>query len=70
MAFIRHLLLFFCAFIIIPPAVEILTGIQFVQADEVLAIDAGIIKGFFFNPNNLGTTALCFAPAVFSIFQY
>jgi hypothetical protein len=69
MAFIRHLLLFFCAFIIIPPAVEILTGIQFVQADEVLAIDAGIIKGFFFNPNNLGTTALCFAPAVLVFFN-
>ena len=68
-AFIRRLLLFFCAFIVIPPAMEILTGIQFVQADEVLAIDAGIIKGFFFNPNNLGTTALCFAPAVLVFFN-
>ena len=67
--FIRRLLIFFCAFIIIPPVIEVLTGIQFVKSDEILAIEAGVIKGFFFNPNNLGTTALCFAPAVLIFFN-
>ena len=46
-----------------------LTGIQFVKSDEILAIEAGVIKGFFFNPNNLGTTALFFAPAVLIFFN-
>ena len=67
--FIRRLLIFFCAFIIIPPVIEVLTGTQFVNSDEILAIEAGIIKGFFFNPNNLGTTALFFAPAVLIFFN-
>lgn len=67
--FIRRLLIFFCAFIIIPPVIEVLTGTQFVNSDEILAIEAGVIKGFFFNPNNLGTTALCFAPAVLIFFN-
>ena len=67
--FIRRLLIFFCAFIIIPPVIEVLTGIQFVKSDEILAIEAGVIKGFFFNPNNLGTTALFFAPAVLIFFN-
>ena len=67
--FVRRLLVYFCAFIIIPPVIEVLTGIQFVKSDEILAIEAGVIKGFFFNPNNLGTTALCFAPAVLIFFN-
>ena len=67
--FIRRLLIFFCAFIIIPPVIEVLTGTQFVNSDEILAIEAGVIKGFFFNPNNLGTTALFFAPAVLIFFN-
>ena len=67
--FIRKLLVYFCAFIIIPPVIEVLTGIQFVKSDEILAIEAGVIKGFFFNPNNLGTTALFFAPAVLIFFN-
>ena len=67
--FVRRLLVYFCAFIIIPPVIEVLTGIQFVKSDEILAIEAGVIKGFFFNPNNLGTTALFFAPAVLIFFN-
>jgi len=37
--FIRRLLVYFCAFIIIPPVIEVLTGIQFVKSDEILAIE-------------------------------
>ena len=67
--FVRRLLVYFCAFIITTPVIEVLTGIQFVKSDEILAIEAGVIKGFFFNPNNLGTTALFFAPAVLIFFN-
>ncbi|WP_416191288.1 O-antigen ligase family protein [Neisseria sp. CCUG12390] len=69
LVFIRRTLIFFVACMVIPPVIEVATGFQFVQSNEVLAVDSGIIKGFFFNPNNLGTAALCFAPAVLLFFN-
>ncbi len=66
--FIRRVLIFFVGCMVIPPAIEIATGFQFVQSNEILAVDSGIIKGFFFNPNNLGTAALCFSPAILVFF--
>lgn len=68
--FIRYLILFFSAFICIPPFIEIAAGIQFVTAAEELAIEAGAVKGLFFNPNNLATTAVCLAPAVLVFFNF
>lgn len=66
--FIQRLILFFAAFICIPPFFEIGAGIQFVTAAEELAIEAGAVKGLFFNPNNLATTAVCLTPAVLVFF--
>lgn len=68
LTFIRRVLIFFVCCMVIPPAIEVATGFQFVQSNEILAVDSGIIKGFFFNPNNLGTAALCFAPAILVFF--
>lgn len=68
--FVRRLILFFAAFICIPPFIEIGAGIQFVTAAEELAIEAGAVKGLFFNPNNLATTAVCLAPAVLVFFNF
>ncbi len=67
--FIRRLLLVMILFICVPPVFELLLGIQFVRGDEIITLESGIIKGLFFNPNNLGTTALCFAPAVMFFFN-
>lgn len=67
--FIRHLITVFTLFICIPPLIELLTSFQFVSGDEILAVEAGIIKGLFFNPNNLGTTALCLSPTVLLFFN-
>lgn len=66
--FARRLILFFAAFVCIPPFVEIGAGIQFVTAVEELALETGAVKGLFFNPNNLATTAVCLAPAVLVFF--
>ncbi|ASK26851.1 O-antigen ligase family protein [Neisseria chenwenguii] len=69
LGFIRRLIALFAAFIVFPALAELLTGIQFVTADEVLSIESGTIKGLFFNPNNLATTAVCLAPAVLFFFN-
>lgn len=66
--FLQRLILFFAAFICIPPLFEIGAGIQFVTASEELALEAGAVKGLFFNPNNLATTAVCLTPAVLVFF--
>ncbi|OSI09384.1 O-antigen ligase family protein [Neisseria zoodegmatis] len=68
--FVRNLIIFFSAFICIPPFIEIGAGMQFVTAAEELAIEAGAVKGLFFNPNNLATTAVCLAPAVLMFFNF
>lgn len=68
LGFIQRLILFFAAFICIPPFFEIGAGIQFVTAIEELALEAGAVKGLFFNPNNLATTAVCLTPAVLVFF--
>ncbi|QNT59928.1 O-antigen ligase like membrane family protein [Neisseria musculi] len=67
--FIRRLILVMTLFISVPPVFELLAGIPLVKGDEVIALESGVIKGLFFNPNNLGTTALCFAPAVLFFFN-
>ena len=67
--FIQRFILFFLAFITLPAFIELLTGFQFVYADEAYSVDSGTLKGLFFNPNNLSTTALCLAPAVLVFFN-
>ncbi|SAY50225.1 O-antigen ligase family protein [Neisseria weaveri] len=68
--FIRKFLFVFAMFICIPPVIEIATGIPLVGIDdEVLALDAGIIKGLFFNPNNLSTVAVCTSAAILFFFH-
>ena len=69
LAFIRRVLVVFTLFIAVPPAIEIITGTQFLQSSETLDLSLGVVKGLFFNPNNLGTTALCFAPAILVFFN-
>lgn len=66
---IQKFLAVFILFVAIPPFIELFTGIQFVTASEELAVEAGSLKGLFFNPNNLATCALCLAPAVLFFFQ-
>lgn len=68
--FIRRFLIILTLFIVVPPAVEILTGFQFVSSIEQLDLGSGVVKGLFFNPNNLGTTALCFSTAVLFFFNF
>ncbi|MDO4906674.1 O-antigen ligase [Neisseria sp.] len=68
LGFIQRLILFFAAFVCIPPFIEIGAGVQFVTAIEELALEAGAVKGLFFNPNNLATTAVCLTPAVLVFF--
>ena len=69
LAFIRRVLVVFTLFIAAPPFIEIITGTQFLQSSETLDLSLGVVKGLFFNPNNLGTTALCFAPAILVFFN-
>ncbi|WP_232507435.1 hypothetical protein [Neisseria weixii] len=44
--FIRRVLIFFAGCMVIPPAIEIATGFQFVQSNEILAVDSGLLKDF------------------------
>lgn len=67
--FIQTFLLCFSSFIIFPAIAELLTGFQFVFADETLSLDTGTLKGLFFNPNNLATTALSITPAILFFFN-
>lgn len=63
---------FFIVFVLytaIPPFLELATGVQFVNASDSLTIEAGSLKGLFFNPNNLATCAVCMAPAILFFFQ-
>ena len=70
LGFIRRFLTLFVLFVALPPFVELLTGFQFTTASgEELAIEAGAVKGLFFNPNNLATAAVCLAPAVLFFFN-
>ena len=69
LGFIRHFITFFALCISIPALIELTTGFQFVFADEALSLDSGTLKGLFFNPNNLATTALCLTPAVLVFFN-
>ena len=56
--FIQRFIIFFLICITVPAFIELLTGFQFVYADEAYSVDSGTLKGLFFNPNNLATTAL------------
>lgn len=67
--FIRKFLTIFALFIAVPPFLELILGFQFVASDETLSLDSGSLKGLFFNPNNLATTALCTAPAILIFFN-
>ncbi|MCP1771748.1 hypothetical protein J2T38_000551 [Neisseria perflava] len=66
---IQKFLTVFVLYVAIPPFLELATGFQFVTASEELTIDAGSLKGLFFNPNNLATTAVCITPAILFFFQ-
>lgn len=66
--FIQRFIIFFLICITVPAFIELLTGFQFVYADEAYSVDSGTLKGLFFNPNNLATTALCLSPAVLVFF--
>ena len=57
--FTRQFLGVFFLFVAAPALIELFTGFQFVFSDETLSIESGTLKGLFFNPNNLATTALC-----------
>ncbi|UOO82378.1 O-antigen ligase family protein [Uruburuella testudinis] len=67
--FIRTFLLCFSFFITAPAIIELTTGFQFVFGDEAFSLEAGTLKGLFFNPNNLATTTLCITPAVLIFFN-
>ena len=67
--FIQRFIIFFLICITVPAFIELLTGFQFVYADEAYSVDSGTLKGLFFNPNNLATTALCLSPAVLVFFN-
>lgn len=69
LGFIQKFFLIFVLYVAVPPFLELGTGIQFVNASESLTIEAGSLKGLFFNPNNLATTAVCMAPAILFFFQ-
>lgn len=70
LGFIRRFLIMFTLLITLPPFVELLTGFQFTAtSSEELAVEAGALKGLFFNPNNLATAAVCLAPAVLFFFN-
>lgn len=69
LSIIQKFLFIFVLYIALPPFLELGTGIQFVNASEELAIEAGSLKGLFFNPNNLATTAVCVTPAILFFFQ-
>ncbi|PSJ79412.1 O-antigen ligase family protein [Neisseria iguanae] len=66
---IQKFLTIFVLYVVVPPFIELATGIQFVSASEELALEAGSLKGLFFNPNNLATCAVCIAPAILFFFQ-
>ena len=67
--FIQTFLLCFSGFITLPAIIELVTGFQFVFGDEAFSLDAGTLKGLFFNPNNLATTALCITPSILFFFN-
>nr|WP_245242683.1 O-antigen ligase family protein [Neisseria yangbaofengii] len=66
---IQKFLTVFALYVAAPPFIELATGIQFVSASEELTLEAGSLKGLFFNPNNLATCAVCMAPAILFFFQ-
>ena len=66
---IQKFLTIFVLYVAAPPFIELATGIQFVSASEELTLEAGSLKGLFFNPNNLATCAVCMAPAILFFFQ-
>lgn len=69
LGFIRRLLWIIVPLVGLPPLVELFTGFQFTSSSELMAVEVGITKGLFFNPNNLGTFALCMTPAVLFFFN-
>lgn len=69
LARIQKFLAVFAFYVAIPPFIELAAGMQFVSATESLSLEDGSLKGLFFNPNNLATTAVCLAPAILFFFQ-
>ncbi|MDO5639135.1 MAG: O-antigen ligase domain-containing protein [Neisseria sp.] len=69
LGFIRRFIIFFTICISLPTFIELVSGFQFVAGNEALSLDSGTLKGLFFNPNNLATTALCLTPAVLIFFN-